>query len=98
MANRPAIFFLLHLSVDGGWSAWVPNGPCSAACGSGLSSFTRNCTNRAPANGGLDCVGDATKSDVCQRTNCTGVSHVVSTVGAGGALCVTYNEARARLD
>ncbi|HRY63237.1 MAG TPA: hypothetical protein P5267_01355, partial [Patescibacteria group bacterium] len=52
-------------STNGGWSAWST---CSVECGGGTQ--TRTCTNPAPANGGLDCVGEATQS--CNTESCGG--------------------------
>jgi len=53
--------------VDGQWSDW---GQCSATCGGGTQ--TRTCTNPAPLNGGLDCVGDA--SQACNTQACAPTS------------------------
>jgi peptidoglycan/xylan/chitin deacetylase (PgdA/CDA1 family) len=39
-------------AVNGGWSAWST---CSATCGTGVQ--TRTCTNPAPSNGGMTCLG-----------------------------------------
>ena len=50
-------------TVDGGWSEY---GACSAACGGGTR--TRTCTNPMPANGGADCVGEA--SEACNTQAC----------------------------
>ena len=52
-------------TLDGGWSQF---GACSKACGGGTHS--RTCTNPAPANGGKDCTGDATKA--CNTQACAG--------------------------
>ena len=52
-------------TLDGGWSQF---GACSKACGGGTHS--RACSSPAPANGGKDCTGDATK--VCNTQACAG--------------------------
>ena len=52
--------------VDGGWSGF---GACSKVCGGGIQA--RICTNPAPANGGKDCVGSASKA--CNTQPCLGV-------------------------
>ena len=51
--------------LDGGWSQF---GACSKACGGGTHS--RACSSPAPANGGKDCTGDATKA--CNMQACAG--------------------------
>ncbi|KAI8492290.1 hypothetical protein Bbelb_301870 [Branchiostoma belcheri] len=56
--------------VDGGWSNWSPWSDCSVTCGIGTSTRTRTCTNPPPANGGMDCVGQAQETQQCN----TGVS------------------------
>ncbi|KAK6171215.1 hypothetical protein SNE40_019451 [Patella caerulea] len=67
--------------VNGGWSEFEESGsrtPCSASCGTGTQTrtLTRTCTNPAPANDGLDCDGDSTKSEVvdCNTQICPGWS------------------------
>ena len=52
--------------VDGGWSGF---GACSKVCGGGIQ--IRICTNPAPANGGKDCFGSASKA--CNTQPCLGV-------------------------
>ena len=56
--------------VDGGWSAFGAWSTCSADCGEGTQTRTRTCTNPAPANGGADCVGDATETQDCNTNPC----------------------------
>ena len=53
-------------AVDGGWSDY---GTCSKTCGDGTK--TRTCNNPAKANGGADCVGDATTT--CNEGACPGM-------------------------
>lgn len=55
---------VLPTPVDGGWSAWST---CSLTCGGGTQS--RTCTNPAPANGGVNCVGPTTGA--CNTQACT---------------------------
>jgi len=55
--------------VDGGWSAWVW-GACSAACGGGKKTGTRQCDTPAPGCGGKACVGDASKTETCNEQPC----------------------------
>ncbi|XP_071104973.1 uncharacterized protein [Haliotis cracherodii] len=61
--------------VDGNWSEWtVTTGDCSASCGGGSRTISRNrtCTNPAPSNGGADCVGESKEEDseVCNSDGC----------------------------
>ena len=56
--------------VDGGWSDFGAWSECSADCEGGTQTRTRTCTNPAPANGGADCVGDATETQDCNTHGC----------------------------
>jgi len=55
--------------TDGGWSEWMCT-PCSKACGGGVISCTRQCTNPAPACGGQTCSGPNTKEETCNTQDC----------------------------
>ena len=41
-------------------------------CGKGTLTRTRKCNNPAPANGGKECQGFATETEVCTRPACPG--------------------------
>ncbi|XP_065911543.1 scavenger receptor cysteine-rich domain superfamily protein-like [Dysidea avara] len=56
--------------VDGGWSEYTSEGPCSVTCGSGCKSFTRNCTNPPPSCGGKQCDGPTTVIRQCDLKPC----------------------------
>ncbi|XP_053390901.1 thrombospondin-2-like [Mercenaria mercenaria] len=56
--------------VDGNWTAWSSWSKCDVTCENGQQSRTRSCTNPAPKNGGLDCVGDSTDVKVCKKELC----------------------------
>ena len=58
--------------VDGMWSEWSEFGECPVTCGGSTQERTRTCTEPAPANGGADCVGDATESQECGTDPCPG--------------------------
>ena len=55
----------VHCPVHGGWSLWSPPTPCSSACGVGIQSRVRSCTNPVPQFGGLVCVGPSKKVTDC---------------------------------
>ena len=59
--------------VDGGYSDFGDWSQCSAECGDGTQTRTRTCTNPAPANGGADCVGEASESKDCKLKECAGL-------------------------
>jgi hypothetical protein len=48
----------LSMTIDGDWSEWTPAGQCSTTCGPGVQTFTRQCNNPEPANGGEGCEGE----------------------------------------
>jgi len=51
------------------WSSWTD---CSTACGPGVRSRYRSCTNPPPAFGGKDCsyIGDADQEQPCEIKKC----------------------------
>jgi hypothetical protein len=56
--------------VDGGWSGWSDSTNCDKPCGGGTKTQTRHCTNPAPANGGLPCVGSSSQTITCNTDAC----------------------------
>ncbi|CAC5382232.1 Coadhesin,Thrombospondin-1,Hemicentin-1,Thrombospondin-2,Semaphorin-5B [Mytilus coruscus] len=56
--------------VNGGWSAYSATSGCSVNCGGGSMSYSRTCTNPAPANGGASCSGSSIKSESCNSHSC----------------------------
>ena len=69
-------YFLLILfgftSVNGALSSWTSWSSCSEECGDGTISRTRSCTEPAPANGGLICVGNLKETQTCKLKDCPG--------------------------
>ena len=57
--------FYINFVVDGGWTEWKYELPCSVSCGVGEETFTRNCSNPEPKCGGKACVGSDTLSKIC---------------------------------
>ncbi|CAF1064997.1 unnamed protein product [Adineta steineri] len=57
--------------IDGGWTTWTSWSTCSSTCVGGHQYRYRNCSNPAPSNGGLSCVGSSTEIDgACGNTTC----------------------------
>ncbi|PAA54099.1 hypothetical protein BOX15_Mlig015709g1 [Macrostomum lignano] len=85
--------------VNGNWSDWSPWSTCSVSCAQGSRSRSRTCTNPAPANGGLDCVGAASDTGVCTESPCPidGQWGSWSPFSACNASCGPGVQTRARL-
>ena len=65
---------LIGLIVDGGWSDWSNWTTCSATCGEGFQTRSRQCNNPLPQHGGKPCEGIELESMPCMtRTNCAGI-------------------------
>ena len=76
--------------VNGGWTEW---GTCSAtACGT-AGTQTRTCTNPAPANGGTNCTGEASKA--CTAAACVEVpqpsNQTATCNGVGDRVTINWN-------
>ncbi|XP_061173323.1 SCO-spondin-like [Saccostrea echinata] len=56
--------------VNGHWSEWSLFSECSKTCGKGSQRRQRTCTNPAPSNGGLVCVGDGHETVDCEIKAC----------------------------
>ena len=69
---RILIRIITKNSVNGRYTDFGEWSECSAKCGEGKQTRTRTCTNPAPANGGLDCVGEASQTRPCSRGECPG--------------------------
>ena len=59
-------------TVDGGWSEWEEETECSADCGGGTVTKTRNCSNPSPSCGGRGCQGDDITNTSCNTHCCPG--------------------------
>ncbi|XP_061172014.1 uncharacterized protein LOC133181544 [Saccostrea echinata] len=53
--------------INGNWAAWGQWSACSLTCNSGTGSRSRSrtCTDPAPANNGIDCVGSGAETGSC---------------------------------
>ena len=60
----------IHLSVDGGWTAWGSYSPCTKSCGGGTQFRQRSCTNPRPSHGGKTCTGQARQNHACHTAAC----------------------------
>ncbi|XP_060579908.1 A disintegrin and metalloproteinase with thrombospondin motifs adt-1-like [Ruditapes philippinarum] len=58
--------------VDGQFGFWGYWSECNQNCGGGSRTRTRSCNNPTPANGGKDCEGDKSQSELCNEQQCAG--------------------------
>ncbi|XP_067846589.1 hemicentin-1 isoform X2 [Heptranchias perlo] len=56
--------------VVGGWSSWLPWGPCSETCGKGTQTRLRLCNNPPPSFDGAHCEGQDAQTRVCKIRLC----------------------------
>ncbi|KAH3789112.1 mucin-like protein [Dreissena polymorpha] len=56
--------------VDGNWNWWLSWSGCDVTCANGTQTRHRTCTDPAPQNGGLQCLGDGTQSKTCTLDAC----------------------------
>ncbi|XP_078498867.1 hemicentin-1 [Lissotriton helveticus] len=58
--------------VDGSWGPWQTWSECSASCGGGEQTRTRQCDNPIPSNSGRSCPGDSSQLSKCNIKACPG--------------------------
>ncbi|XP_033732288.1 sushi, von Willebrand factor type A, EGF and pentraxin domain-containing protein 1-like isoform X2 [Pecten maximus] len=73
--------------VDGEWNEWGNWTECSATCGNSTRTRIRVCDNPAPDNGGAECIGDGTETEVCVEESCPECGELVPPVN--GSLACT---------
>ncbi|XP_061191017.1 coadhesin-like [Saccostrea echinata] len=61
---------LRECPVNGTWSTWGSYSTCDKSCGGGWKVRFRDCSNPAPANGGLPCYGDSVQPTGCNMLHC----------------------------
>ena len=66
-----------NFSVNGGWGPWSDSSACSASCGVGTQSQTRECNNPPPANGGNPCPGLETQEVSCNLGPCSVIINIL---------------------
>ena len=73
---RQIIFVFINIlevpGVDGGWGEWGSWSDCTASCGVGSKSRSRECTAPAQSGTGADCVGESAASEACEIAACPG--------------------------
>ena len=55
--------------VNGGWGPWTDWSACTASCGGGEQTRTRDCNNPESQCGGTDCTLDGSSSTETQNCN-----------------------------
>ena len=84
-----AVLIPCPVPVNGGWSSWsdwsaCDNTDCGKVC---TQTQTRVCNNPIPANGGLNCSGDATQTKTTQNPACESAGTCPVSCGyAGGTV------------
>ena len=58
--------------IDGNWGAWSAWSECSATCGRGIQTKTRECNDPPSAFNGADCQGLANEELECDTEECAG--------------------------
>ncbi|KAL4217214.1 Hemicentin-1 [Mactra antiquata] len=58
------------IPVDGKWGNWAAWSTCQVSCGSGFQYRSRTCNNPAPKDGGKNCVGDSSATQICKIREC----------------------------
>ncbi|XP_019616663.1 PREDICTED: sushi, von Willebrand factor type A, EGF and pentraxin domain-containing protein 1-like isoform X1 [Branchiostoma belcheri] len=78
-------------SVDGNWAPWSQWSSCSASCGGGNHSRTRECINPRPMHGGSNCTGPSFEIGACNTQNCPVCKNLTDPVN-GFATCNSTGE------
>jgi hypothetical protein len=65
-----------YFTVDGGWNDWADWTQCSAKCGTGEITRSRQCDSPEPQNGGKKCRGSYTQSVPCNYHKCPGMDEL----------------------
>ena len=86
---------LCLIEVDGEFTFWSDNGPCTKTCGTGSQEQTRTCTNPAPQHGGLPCEGPTQQTVACNNQPCPNehifVKYAPASLNSSVMVCVPVN-------
>ncbi|KAB0402352.1 hypothetical protein E2I00_000202, partial [Balaenoptera physalus] len=63
--SPPRSLLGIPAQVAGGWGPWGAVSPCPVTCGLGQIREQRRCDRPVPQHGGPFCVGDATRTHIC---------------------------------
>ena len=66
--NSPKIYISFQESI---WTSWTPFSPCTANCGGGNQSRSRNCWNAGSDHYVFDCPGNSSERRSCNTHRCT---------------------------
>ena len=66
--NSPKIYISFQVSI---WTSWTPFSPCTANCGGGNQSRSRNCWNAGSDHYVFDCPGNSSDRRSCNTHRCT---------------------------
>ncbi|CAG2194241.1 Hemicentin-1,Neurotrypsin,Coadhesin,Adhesion G protein-coupled receptor B3,Thrombospondin-2,Adhesion G protein-coupled receptor B2,Scavenger receptor cysteine-rich domain-containing group B protein,Mucin-like protein,Scavenger receptor cysteine-rich type 1 protein M160,Scavenger receptor cysteine-rich type 1 protein M130,A disintegrin and metalloproteinase with thrombospondin motifs adt-1,Soluble scavenger receptor cysteine-rich domain-containing protein SSC5D,Adhesion G protein-coupled receptor B1,Thrombo len=94
MADQILICAESHCPVIGAWSEWGVWSLCSASCGSGNRTRSRQCDNPLPSYGGAYCNGKTFDSDKCNTHECP----TDNCLCFNGGKCVTSNDGKVVCD
>ncbi|XP_060065517.1 hemicentin-1-like [Ylistrum balloti] len=64
------VCILKHCPIHGNWSSWQNWSSCSATCGGGERSRSRECNDPRPQYSGEDCVGPVSETSTCGDVSC----------------------------
>ena len=73
--NISSIIYISYLAVNGGYSNWTRWSNCSATCGNGVMTRSRQCNNPTPAGpDAKDCssLGPTEETRKCYLKRCHG--------------------------
>lgn len=64
-SKRLSASAMLTVFINGDWAPWSSWSECSVKCGRGTQKRMRSCSNPAPLNGGVPCIGDTIQKASC---------------------------------
>ena len=64
-------------AINGNWGAWSTWSECTATCGGGIRTKTRECTDPPPEFNGANCQGLPNKESECNTEECAGTVFIL---------------------